>query len=91
MLFRSKTLQYKDYSELRFNVPKHGLQTEIKNCIILDYAKEILNIAEKYLKLSQTGENMFLQSIKEYTLKGLSPADVILKSWDGYWNKNCRF
>jgi len=83
-----KVLQYKDYSELRYNVPKHGLDTKIKNGYVLDYAKEIINIAEKSLKNSQTGEELFLNSLKEYVMKGVSPADVILKKWNGVWNKN---
>lgn len=83
-------LQYKDFSELRYNVPKHGLQTRIKQYQILDYAKEILKIAEKSLKENQTGEELFLESIKEYTLKGNSPADIIQKKWNGCWHKDLR-
>ena len=85
-----KHLQYKDYSDLRFNVPKNALQTEIKNYLVLDYAKEIIKIAEKSLKNIQTGENMFIAPLKELTLKGLSPADVILKKWNGIWGKDLR-
>ena len=83
-----KPLQYKDYSELRYNVPKQGLGTKVKKGKILDYAKEIINIAEKSLKSAQTGETIFLNSIKEYTLKGVSPADVILKKWNTLWKKD---
>ncbi|MBQ8458555.1 hypothetical protein IJ541_00470 [bacterium] len=83
-----KSLQYKDFSELRYNVPKLTLNAPIKKAKVLDYAKEILAIAEKYLKESQTGEELFLNSIKEYTLNGLTPADVILKNWHGAWHKN---
>ena len=75
---------------MRFNVPKNGLQTEIKNHYIADYAKEILNIAEKSLKKMQTGESMFIAPIKEFTMKGLSPADVIIKKWNGTWNKDLK-
>lgn len=56
----------------------------------MDYAKEILTIAEKSLKTSQTGEEIFLDSIKEYTLKGLTPADILIKNWNGSWNKNMK-
>lgn len=85
-----KQLQYKDFSDLRYNVPKHALQTSVKNNYVSDYAKEILQIAEKSLKNMQTGESMFLDSIKEYTMKNLSPADVIIKKWNGSWNKNLK-
>ncbi len=83
-----KSLQYKDFSELRYNVPKHGLQAKIKNAQVLDFAKEIINISESSLKSSQTGEDLFLNSIKEYTFKGLSLADVIQKKWNGCWGKD---
>ena len=85
-----KHLQYKDYSELRYNIPKQGLKTQIKNASVLDYSKEIIKIAEKSLKTNQTGENLFLQSIKEYLGKGISPADDIIKKWNGCWNKDLR-
>lgn len=85
-----KHLQYKDFVEIRYNVPKNTLQTSVKKAKVLDYAKEILSIAEKSLKSEQTGEELFLDSIKQYTLKGLTPADVILKNWHGSWNKNMK-
>lgn len=83
-----KHLQYKDFSELRYNVPKNTLQSRIKKAKALDYAKEILAIAENSLKEMQTGEEIFIDSIKEYTSRGLTPADVIVKNWSGCWNKN---
>jgi len=85
-----KHLQYKDFAELRYNVPKHTLQTPVKKARVLDYAKEILSIAEKSLRASQTGEALFLDAIKEYTLNGITPADVILKNWYGGWNKSLK-
>ena len=83
-----KHLQYKDFSELRYNVPKHALDTKIKNATILDYAKEIITIADESLKESGTGEEIFLDAIKEYTYNNICPADLILKNWYGAWNKD---
>ncbi|MBD5401226.1 hypothetical protein HDR58_00270 [bacterium] len=83
-----KPLQYKDYSELRYNVPKQALQARVKKAKAVDYAKEIINIAEKYLKQAQTGEELFLDSIKEYTMKGNCPADILQKKWNSVWNKD---
>ena len=85
-----KPLQYKDFSELRYNVPKQGLKAQIKNISVLDYAKEIVSIAGKSLKVNQTGENLFLHSISEYLSRGISPADEIIKKWNGSWNKDLR-
>jgi len=83
-----KPLQYKDFAELRYNVPKHTLNASVKKGKVLDYAKEIISIAENSLKAQQTGETMFLDSIKEYTFSGVTPADIILKNWYGCWNRN---
>lgn len=83
-----KLLQYKDFSELRYNVPRQGLKTCIKKQTVLDYAKEIISIAEKSLKRNQTGENLFLNSVKKYINKGISPSDEIIKKWNGVWNKD---
>ncbi|MBR1424970.1 hypothetical protein IJ579_05355 [bacterium] len=85
-----KHLQYKDFSELRYNVPKHGLQAKIKKVEIKDYAKEIISIARKSLKEAQTGEEMFLSPIMELTSRGICPADIIQKKWNGIWNKDLR-
>lgn len=85
-----KHLQYKDFYELRYNIPKQGLQTKIKNSIVSNYAKSIIQIAEKSLKQAQTGENMFLNPIKEITYKDISPADIIQKKWNTTWNKDLR-
>ncbi len=85
-----KHLQYKDFSELRYNIPKLGLKAVVKNTSVLDYARNIVNIAEKALKDEQMGETLFLQSVKEYLDKGMSPADVIIKKWNGVWNKDLR-
>lgn len=85
-----KHLQYKDFAELRFNVPKQTLNASIKKAKVLDYAKEIINIAEKYLKEEQTGEELFLEPIKELTFKGLCPADILIKNWNNSWNRNLK-
>ena len=76
-----------DFSELRFNVPKNALQTRIKDHSVSDIAKEILYIAEKSLIEMNTNEEIFLDPIKELTLNGLCPADIIIRNWNGLWNK----
>ena len=83
-----KSFSHVDLAELRYNVPKNALQTNIKNHKVLDITKEILYIAEKSLIEMNTGEEIFLEPIKELTLKGLCPADIILRNWNGLWNKD---
>ena len=83
-----KQLQYKDFAELRYNIPKQTLQASIKKAKVLDYAKEIITIAEKSLKEFQSGEDIFLESIKELTFNGICPADILIKNWNFSWNRN---
>ena len=85
-----KDLDYSDFSELRYNVPKTALNTRLGKYYVKDYAKEILYIAEKSLIEINTGEEKFLDSIKEYTLSGICPADVIIRNWNGIWNKDIK-
>ena len=83
-----KSLQYKDFSELRYNVPKNTLDSKIRNNTIGDYAVEILKIAEKGLKSLKTGEEKYLEPIKELTFYGKTPADIILQNWNGCWGRD---
>lgn len=85
-----KEYDYGDFSELRYNVVKTALNTQIGKYFVKDIAKEILYIAEKSLISMNTGEEKFLEPIKEYTLQGICPADVILRNWNGIWNKDIK-
>lgn len=85
-----KHLQYKDFSELRYNVAKNTLNANIKNHSAGDYAIEIIKIAEKGLKKLNTGEEKFLEPIKELTFNRKTPADIILQNWNSCWNKDLR-
>ncbi len=85
-----KPFSHMDFAELRYNIPKNALQCSIKNYTVLDIAKEILYISEKSLIEMNTGEEKYLEPIKELTLNGLCPADIILRSWNGSWNKDIK-
>lgn len=77
-----------DLSELRFSVPKTALDTVYQHKSLKDYAKEILKIAEAGLRETCPEEIKYLDFIKEYTYAGITPADVIIKNWNGSWNKD---
>ncbi len=83
-----KTFEYRDFSELRYNVPKSALNAKIQNYYAKDIAKEILCIAEK--SLIESGEEKFLEPVKELTLSGICPADIIIRNWNGIWNKDIK-
>ena len=79
---------HNDFVELRYAVPKNALQSAFGNCYASDISKEILRIAEKSLTEMKTGEEKFLEPVKELTFKGLCPADIIIRNWNGKWNKD---
>ena len=81
---------YRDFSELRYNVPKSAMNTKIGKYFVSDIAKEILYISEKSLIEESLGEDKFLEPIKEYTNSGICPADVIIRNWNGLWHKDIR-
>ena len=85
-----KNYDYRDFSELRYNVPKNAMNTKIGNNYIKEIAKDILYIAEKSLIEMDTGEEKFLEPIKEYVDAGICPADVIIRNWIGIWNKDIK-
>ena len=85
-----KSFEYRDFSELRYNVPKSALNARIGKFFVKDIAKEILYIAEKSLIGMDTGEEKYLDAIKEYTLSGITPADVIIRNWNGLWNRDIK-
>lgn len=85
-----KDFDYRDYSELRYNVPKSALNAQIGKFLVKDIVKDILYIAEKSLIEADLDEEKYLEPIKEYALSGICPADVIIKNWYGSWNKDIK-
>lgn len=83
-----KDFSYRDFAELRYNVPKSALAAKVHGFECAVIAKEILYIAEKSLIEQNLKEEKFLEPVKELALDGLCPADVILRNWNGLWNKD---
>ena len=83
-----KGYEHNDFSELRYNVVKNAMQADFGKYQVLDFAKEIINIAEKSLKAAITGEEKFLEPVRELVNDGICPADIILRNWYGCWNKD---
>lgn len=81
---------YEDFSELRYNVPKSALSAFIADVSVLEIVKEILYIAEKSLIEMDTNEEIFLEQIKGLVEDGVCPADIIIRNWNGIWNKDVR-
>lgn len=81
---------YRDFSELRYNVPKSAMNAKIGKFYVKDVANEILYIAEKSLIEADLDEEKYLDAIKEYALAGICPADVIIRNWNGIWNRDVK-
>ncbi len=81
-------LTLNDYSELRYNVPKYALATPIKNYKISDYAPKILEIARTSLRNNFQNEDIYLNYISELVSDKTTQADIILRNWNGIWNKD---
>lgn len=85
-----KPYSYNDFAELRYNVPKNALDTKIAGDSLKNIVKEILYISEKSLIESDCGDEKYLDYIKEFTMQGITPADVIIRNWNGIWNKDIK-
>lgn len=85
-----KPYSYHDFSELRYSVPKSALDAKINRHSIKEIVKEILYISEKSLIEQDCGEEKYLDYIKEYSLQGITPADVLIRNWNGIWNKDIK-
>ena len=77
---------YIDFKYIRHRTPKYGLDMSIRGYKISDLAKEIINIS--YEALKNTNEEIYLEAIKELVDSGKTPADIIIKNWEGTWNKD---
>lgn len=89
--------EYKDIKKLKQEVVKTALQTIHGDKKILDYAKNLLELATEGLKrqaiLDVDGhdESIYLQPLKEIIMvKGISPAAYALDRWEGEWNGEIR-
>lgn len=85
-----KPYNYNDFAELRYNVPRCGLDCKIGGDSVKLIVKELLYICEKSLIEQNTGDEKYLDFIKEYAMQGITPADVIIRNWYGIWDKNIK-
>ncbi|PJC37217.1 hypothetical protein CO046_01750 [Candidatus Peregrinibacteria bacterium CG_4_9_14_0_2_um_filter_53_11] len=91
----TKGLGFRELLALLDDIPKRGMQAELKNKKLLDYCKEILEVASSYLReqaiLNEKGEDesVHLQPIKDFVfVKEKSPGRWVMDKWDGDWRQN---
>ena len=80
--------------KLRDDVPRTALRTRFKNYSVQDLAKDILNMSKSGLhrraKFDSAGndESSFLDPLFKIVNSGNSPADDLIKSFEGPWRGN---
>ena len=75
-----KNLTFKDFAFLRENVPKYALKTPCHKSSVLDYAKEIISLAQAVLSTNSDIDEIYLEEISSLTTKGKTPAGILIKN-----------
>ena len=93
MLMKDWTNEERSF--LNLNVPENGLNTKFRDKILLDIARELLEISEEGLKRrnklstnKKYDEAYYLLGIKDNIANGMSPADILLEKYYGDWNES---
>ncbi len=91
-----KRWSWEDCVGLSREATRDGLRTRWKSVHVIEYAHELLKIAEEGLKrqaaLDAAGqdERIYLGRLAEQVASGRSPARVIAEKWDGPWQRDIR-
>jgi glutamate--cysteine ligase len=81
-----------EQQKLRDDVPRLGLQAEIKGRSVQDWAKDVLAIARgglarrKRLDSSGNDETGFLTPLEAIARSGKTQAQELLEAFEGRWN-----
>jgi glutamate--cysteine ligase len=67
---------YQEINELRYNVPKYGIEAKIRKQKVSDICKELINISYESLLKQGLDEEKFLEPIIELLNKNKTPADI---------------
>lgn len=80
--------------QLRRDVPKYGLKTPFRNGTVQDLALQMLELSDQGLKVrrrhgaSGETEQGFLATLWDSARSGETPADRLLKAYEGPWNRD---
>ncbi|PIQ77544.1 hypothetical protein COV82_03970 [Candidatus Peregrinibacteria bacterium CG11_big_fil_rev_8_21_14_0_20_46_8] len=91
----TKNWSFRDFNLVYHDIAKHGLYAERHKMKMLDYCKEIINIASDNLRAlavknqNDEDESIHLQPIKDFVfVKEKSPGRFLAEKWDGDWKRN---
>lgn len=80
-----KGLSYFDFEYIRRKTPQCGLDMKFKHLPLKHIVREIVDISYQSLKNGGQGEEKYLEPLKFFSDKGITPADVIIDKWSGEW------
>ncbi len=80
--------KFQDFTELRYCVPKNGMDNKLGNIELKKIAKDLIEFSEKGLNEQGLNEETYLEPLQDLIWQGICPADIILKNWNGSWKKN---
>ena len=101
----TKNWSFNDFNESYEQIARKGMDVEVRGKLLLDYCKEILEVASANLKALKTynkqkiDESVYLMPIKDFVfVKEMSPGRFVAEQWETEWNRNpkrliewCRF
>jgi glutamate--cysteine ligase len=77
--------------QLRDEVPRSGFAAKIRNCTILDLARECLSLAHAGLQRRKRfdhegrDETRYLGALDDFVARGITPAEELLQKYAGPW------
>lgn len=80
-----KGLTYSDFEYLRNETPRYGLDINYKHLSMKYIVKEIVDLSYQSLKSFGDGEEKYLEPLKAFSDRGITPADVIIDKWNNEW------
>ncbi|MEL3890582.1 glutamate--cysteine ligase [Ferrovibrio sp. MS7] len=89
-----KDWTHEERARLRVEAPKYGLHTPFRNGTLQDVAREVVKIAQAGLRarkrISPAGEDEthFLAPLQAIVESGETPAEALLKLYNGRWNRS---
>ncbi len=86
-----KRWRWEERLQVYHDAHRQGLHARIRNIELREFARELLDIAEYGLDRQRPvgleSEAMYLEQIRDWNRKGISPAERVIEKWIGPWNR----
>ncbi len=83
-----KDFDYYDYEFMRQNAPRFGIDFRVKGFAMSFWLEEIFKIANEGLIELMENEQKYLIPVFELLDDRMTPADIIIRNFEGSWNRN---